>query len=104
MHDHTDKFSHAAGTALQAGLLGLSLVLLLSPADRTPMLRWAFNGAFFLECAVVTWRVHRRGLLNRTPEDVMRAVLESQRRITTGWLERVAIPAGVITFFVLALS
>ena len=104
MNDNTSRISQVTGPILQAGLLGLSIVLLLSPANRTPVLRWAFNGAWFLQCAVVTWRMYRRGLLNQEPEHIVRSVMASQRAITNGWLERVAVTVGGIAFFVLLLS
>ncbi len=89
---------------LQAALLGLALVLLLSPVDRTPGLTSAFHAALLAQCGWTTWRLHRRRLLGLMPQALAQSLLASQAPVTDGWLERTAITVAVITFVTLALA
>lgn len=103
MHDHVTKLSHAARAVLLIGLLGLT-VLLLSPAHRTPVLRWTFNGAFLLQLGSAVWRAHRHRLVKQGPEDRVRSVLASWPWLASGRFERAVLGAAGFVFLLLARS
>jgi hypothetical protein len=96
------RFSDKLIDAAQAGLLVLSLVLVLVPHSRTGAAILTFRAMLLALCAGYSHRVWKAGLFSRSPEGIQAHLQANGGRLSRGWLERITVVVAFLSALYLA--